>query len=360
MSGACREARAGIAGRGIMIEIDGSEGEGGGQVLRSALSLSMCTGQPFRIVNVRAKRPKPGLMRQHLTAVRASAEISGAEVTGDEVGSREITFRPRAVRAGEYAFHVGTAGSCTLVLQTVLPPLMMASESSTVRITGGTHNKAAPPVDFLTRAFLPLLGRIGPRVSLELVRHGFYPRGGGEIVARIAPGPLRRLDVAARGECVRHYAEAYITAIPMHVAERELEAVGRRLNWSADERHLRGLSNDVGPGNALTLTVECEHVTEVFTGFAEKGVSAERVADQAIDEARAWLASDGAVGPHLADQLLLPISLAGAGSLTTSAITEHFRSQAAVIQMFLGTIFDVANGARSVAVTVGRGPRSGA
>lgn len=337
-----------------MIEIDGSEGEGGGQILRSALSLSICTGQPFRIVNVRAKRPKPGLMRQHLTAVRAAAEISGAQVTGDEVGSGELTFRPGAVRGGDYAFHVGTAGSCTLVLQTVLPPLMTATARSTVRVTGGTHNKAAPPVDFLTRAFLPLLGRMGPRVSLELVRYGFYPRGGGEIVAAIEPAALGRIDVPTRGERVRHHAEAYITAIPLHVAERELEAVGRRLNWGTDERVLHALSNDVGPGNALTLTVECEHVTEVFTGFAEKGVSAERVADQAIDETRAWLSSEGAVGPHLADQLLLPMALAGAGSFTTSAVTEHLRSQAAVIRKFLGTGIDIAAGPRSVAVTVGK------
>lgn len=342
-----------------MIEIDGSEGEGGGQILRSALSLSIVTGQPFRIFNVRAKRPKPGLMRQHLTAVRAAAEISSAEVTGDEVGSRELMFRPGAVRAGDYAFHVGTAGSTTLVLQTVLPPLMAAASRSTVRVTGGTHNKASPPVDFLARAFLPLLGRMGPRVSLELVRFGFYPRGGGEIVASIDPAPLRRLDLPERGGRVRQQAEAYIAAIPMHVAERELEMVGRRLNWGADERHARGLSSDVGPGNALTLTVECEHVTEVFSGFAEKGVSAERVADHAIDEARAWLASEGAVGPHLADQLLLPMALAGAGSFTTSAITEHFRSQAAVIGTFLGTSIGIAAGSGSTQVRVEDRQRGG-
>jgi len=140
-----------------MIEIDGSEGEGGGQMLRSALSLSMCTSQPFRMVNIRAKREKPGLMRQHLTAVRAATEVCGAAVIGDEVGSGEITFRPGKVKPGNYSFSIGTAGSCTLVLQTVLPPLLTASAPSQIRISGGTHNKASPPVDFLQRAYLPLV-----------------------------------------------------------------------------------------------------------------------------------------------------------------------------------------------------------
>src|SRR5437868_3109358 len=140
-----------------MIHIDGSEGEGGGQILRSSLSLSICTQQPFTISNIRAKRDKPGLLRQHLTAVKAAAEVSGATIEGAEMGSRELTFRPSAVRAGAYNFTIGTAGSSTLVLQTVLPPLLTAAAESTVRVSGGTHNKAAPPFEFLQRVFLPIL-----------------------------------------------------------------------------------------------------------------------------------------------------------------------------------------------------------
>lgn len=284
-----------------MIEIDGSEGEGGGQMLRSALSLSMCTNQPFRMVNIRAKRDKPGLMRQHLTAVQAAGEICGATMTGDEVGSRELTFSPGTVKPGNYSFSIGTAGSCTLVLQTVLPPLLTAATSSQVRIVGGTHNKGSPPVDFLQRAFLPLLERMGPRVQLELVRHGFYPRGGGEIVATIDPAPaLKPISLLTRGGRTGGYAEAYVAAIPMHVATRELEVVGRMLNWQADQLHVRGLPNEVGPGNALTITVEHEHVTEVFTGFGEKNVSAEHVAKDATERARAYLSSTAAVGRYLA------------------------------------------------------------
>jgi len=335
-----------------MIEIDGSTGEGGGQILRSALALAICTTQPFRIVNVRARRPKPGLMRQHLTAVRAAAAISDAEVAGDEIGSQTLTFRPRAVRPGDYAFSIGTAGSSTLVLQTVLPPLMGAAGRSTVRITGGTHNKAAPPVDFLLRAFLPLVARMGPQVELELVRYGFYPRGGGEIHAAIDPSPLRKIDLPARGATIRRCAEAYIAAIALHVAERELETVGRRLDWSADERFVRGLANDVGPGNALTLTVQSSEVTEVFSSCGQKGVTAENVANAAIDEAREYLASSAAVGIHLADQLLLPMALAGGGSFTTVAVTEHFRSHAAVIETFLERRVTTAAQEGCVGVTI--------
>src|SRR3954470_7924061 len=165
----------------MMIEIDGSQGEGGGQILRSSLSLAVCTQQPFRITNIRAKREKPGLMRQHLTAVRAAAEICNASVEGDAVGSRELTFQPGALKAGDYSFAIGTAGSCTLVLQTVLIPLLVADGLSTVRISGGTHNKGAPPFDFLQRAFLPLLRRMGAQIDLTLIQYGFYPKGGGEI-----------------------------------------------------------------------------------------------------------------------------------------------------------------------------------
>jgi RNA 3'-terminal phosphate cyclase (ATP) len=319
-----------------MIEIDGSEGEGGGQMLRSALSLSMCTDQAFRLKNVRAKREKPGLMRQHLTALQAAAAICDAKVTGAEVGSGEVTFRPGAVKAGDYQFAIGTAGSTTLVLQTVLPALLTASAPSTVRVTGGTHNKACPPVDFLQRTYLPLVERMGPKVQLELVRHGFYPRGGGEILARVAPAArLTAISLMERGARKGGYAEAYISGIPMHVASRELEIVGKMLNWPGESLHIRGLSGEFGPGNALTITVEHEAITEVFTGFGEKGVSAESVAKRAVDAARNYLASEAAVGPQLADQLLLPMALAGGGEFVTMPVTQHFESHVAIIEKFL-------------------------
>jgi RNA 3'-terminal phosphate cyclase (ATP) len=325
-----------------VIEIDGSQGEGGGQILRSALSLAVCTGKPFRIVGIRAGRAKPGLLRQHLTAVKAAAAISGARVEGDQVGSLTLTFEPQNVRPGEYSFAIGTAGSCTLVLQTVLPPLLTASAPSVIRISGGTHNSAAPPVEFLNRAFLPLINRMGPTVEVRTERVGFFPRGGGLIEAQINPTPqLRPIELLARGERHNAYAEVFIAGIPKDVADRELAVIARRLNWAPEQLKIRGLSGDVGPGNALVLTLEHEHITEVFTSFGSPGRSAESVAEEAASEARAYLAHTSPVGPHLADQLLLPMVLGGITTFSTCAPTPHFHSNCEVIAAFTGRRFKV-------------------
>lgn len=318
-----------------MLELDGSQGEGGGQILRTALALSMCTGTPLRMERIRARRAKPGLMRQHLTAVQAAARICGAEVKGDRVGSQELLFVPGPIRGGDYSFAIGTAGSCTLVLQTVLPALLRADAPSRLLLRGGTHNPLAPPFHFLERAFLPLLRRMGADITLELKRYGFYPAGGGEIVARVRPAALAPIAIPQRGERLAAYAEACIAALPVHIAQRELEVVKRRMGWSDEQLLLRGLSNDQGPGNALIITLEHEQATEVFTGFGEKGVSAETVAERTIAEARQYLASGAAVGPHLADQLLLPMALAGGGSFTASAVTQHALTNGGVIRKFL-------------------------
>src|SRR6185369_9596371 len=184
-----------------LVAINGAEGEGGGQVLRTALALSLITGTPFRIDNIRAKRKSPGLLRQHLTAVNAAAEVGGASVDGASLGSASLTFVPRAIRAGEYSFAIGTAGSTMLVLQTILLPLALADGNSTIELEGGTHNPAAPPFDFVQQAFLPLLRRMGAEVEIELVRPGFYPAGGGRIIVKIAPAKrLGRLEIESRGE----------------------------------------------------------------------------------------------------------------------------------------------------------------
>ena len=326
-----------------MITIDGSMGEGGGQVLRTSLGLSLVTGKPFRIENIRAGRSKPGLMRQHLTAVRAAAEVGDTKVSGDVIGSRELTFEPGAVRPGQYEFAVGTAGSATLVLQTVLPALIVADAPSRLTLKGGTHNPWSPPFDFLAKAFLPLLARMGANVMATLVRPGFYPAGGGEFTVEIAPpadGRLRPLELLERGEIVSRRARAVVARLPEHIAQRELRVVEKKLGWTGDALAVEQAHDSVGPGNIIMLEIASHNVTEVFTAFGEKDVRAEAVAHKAVDEARAYLAAGVPVGPHLADQLLVPVAMAG-GRFRTVAPTRHTTTNIEVIQKFMDVAVSV-------------------
>ncbi len=319
-----------------MIVIDGSRGEGGGQVLRSALALSLVTGQPFHIEKIRAGRPKPGLMRQHLTAVNAAAEIGRAQVEGANIGSQALVFAPRATRAGSYHFAVGTAGSCTLVLQTVLPALLTADSRSELVLEGGTHNPHAPPFDFLARAFLPLMGRMGPKVSATLLRPGFYPAGGGRFTVSVEPSVrLTRLDLPERGEILARSARATVARLSRTIAERELKVVRDRLNWEEKCCSVEEAASSPGPGNVLCLEIACEHITEIFTGFGELRISAEKVAGETVKQVEEYLAANVPVGHHLADQLLLPMALAGGGSFRTLTPTRHMTTNAEVIRQFL-------------------------
>jgi RNA 3'-terminal phosphate cyclase (ATP) len=319
-----------------MIELDGGAGEGGGQILRSSLTLSMITGQPFRIRNIRANRAKPGLMRQHLMAVRAAATVCGAETSHAEVGSTELTFSPRCIKGGVYEFAIGTAGSSTLVLQTLIPALLHADVPSVVKVSGGTHNPKAPPAHFIEHAYVRMLRAMGAQVDFELKRFGFYPNGGGEVCAAIWPCPkLAPLHLAERGTLREGRAEAYVAAIPLSVAQRELEAIGKRLHWREEQLFPRPLSNDQGPGNAVLIVVESEHVTEVFSSVGEKRRRAEDVAGDAIREAKRYLISGAAVGEHLGDQLMLPLALAGGGSYTLDHVSQHAITNAEVIAQFL-------------------------
>jgi RNA 3'-terminal phosphate cyclase (ATP) len=325
-----------------MIELDGSAGEGGGQILRSGLALSMCTGQPLRITQIRAKRSKPGLMRQHLSCVQAAQAVSGAVVDGAELGSSTLTFEPGPVRAGDYRFVVGTAGSCTLVLQTVLPALMRADGPSRVELSGGTHNPMAPPFHFIERCFAPWLARLGVGLTMTLRRHGFYPAGGGEAIAQITPAEqgLQPFDLLERGALREAYAECLAPGLPRHVAPRELQALGQALGWSAEQLRHPPVRQDEGPGNALMATLAYEHVTELVTAFGEKSRSADSVAGLVVAEVRAYQAGHGAAGPHLADQLALPLALAvndsgRPASYSFTELTEHARTNFRTIEAFL-------------------------
>ncbi len=317
-----------------MVTIDGSTGEGGGQILRTSLSLSLLTGIPFRIDKIRAQRRKPGLLRQHLTAVRAAAEVGRAKVDGAAIGSAKLTFLPGKVRPGDYRFAVGTAGSATLVFQTVLPALITADGPSNLTLEGGTHNPWAPPFDFLQKAFLPVIRRMGPKVEATLVRPGFYPAGGGLFNVTIQPQPvLRRLDLLERGPILRQSARAVVSRLPLAIAQREIETIQQRMSL-ADDCVTAETIQSHGPGNCVTIEIRSQQITEVFTGFGQKGVPAEKVADGAVRQARKYLAAGVPVGPHLADQLLIPIAIAG-GSFRTLPLSPHTQTNLEVIHRFL-------------------------
>jgi RNA 3'-terminal phosphate cyclase (ATP) len=333
-----------------MIEIDASQGEGGGQVLRTSLALAMCTGQPVTLQHIRARRPKPGLMRQHLACVQAAQAVSSAQVQGAELGSPSLRFEPGAVRSGEYRFSIGSAGSCTLVLQTVWPALLQASATnagaSRLVLSGGTHNPMAPPFHFIERCYAPLLRRLGVEVDLALRRHGFYPAGGGEVEAVLHPAPpgLQPFDVLERGALQGTYAEALAPALPRSVAAREVETLGRALGWPQEQLRTPAVRQHEGPGNALMATLRYEHVCELVTAFGEKQRPAEQVAGAVVQEVRTYQQGEGALGPHLADQWAVPLALAvhasgRPASYTCTELTEHTTTNFRIIERFLPVRF---------------------
>jgi RNA 3'-terminal phosphate cyclase (ATP) len=324
-----------------MIILDGSQGEGGGQILRTALTLSMITGQPFRIEKLRAGRKKPGLLRQHLTCVAAARTISGSKVTGEELLSQKLTFEPGTVKAGAYEFAIGTAGATSLVFQTVLFALLRADKPSCVRFGGGTHNTFAPTYDCLDRSFLPLVRRMGAQVTTRLERHGFYPAGAGRWQADIAPcEDLAALNLEMAGAVVSRHIRSRVANISYDIAQREGARAAEALGWPPDVIEAHTVKAD-GPGNVLMIEIASPNITEIFTAFGERGRPLEAVADDAVVQARDYLAVGAPVGPHLADQLLLPLALAGDGSFVTSRPTPHTKTNIEVIEKFLPVEFEM-------------------
>jgi RNA 3'-terminal phosphate cyclase (ATP) len=332
-------------GRGS-IEVDGSRGEGGGQVLRTALSLALLGGRELRIEKIRAGRGRPGLLRQHLTAVQAAARIGDARVEGAVLHGSTLVFSPQSIAHGDYRFAVGTAGSATLVLQTVLLPLLVAPGRSRIRLEGGTHNPAAPTYDYLERVFFPCLRALGARIESRLVRAGFYPAGGGSFEVEVEGGRrLSPVDLLERGDTVECSARSLCAHIPARVASRELAVVRKELAWS----DLRAETPESrGPGNVLHLEVRSAHVNEAFVAFGSRGRSAEKVAREAVSKARRYLEAPWAVGEHLADQLMLPMALVG-GRFRSRELSRHAETNLALLEELLGVgakVSEIRSGAQ--------------
>lgn len=323
-----------------MLEIDGAFGEGGGQVLRSSVALAMITGQPFRIFNIRGGRSKPGLMRQHLAGLNAAATICQAKTRGLELRSREVTFQPGSVAGGDHTFKIGSAGSVCLVLQTILPALLTAKDVSRVAIEGGTHVPFAPTYEFLDQVYFPVLESMGARIERKQVRPGFMPAGGGRIEVEIHPVlELDPLELVDRGALNKIEITAAVSGIPVIVAEREIEAVREVLDQQVSPEKIESqvvqLPRLFGPGNAIHTKVESASGLAMFTGLGQRGVRAETVGKRLGKVVRRYLSSSAPVGPHLADQLLLPMAMAGKGKFVTRKPTEHTATNMKVIETFL-------------------------
>ena len=317
-----------------MLDIDGTRGEGGGQILRSSLTLSLLTGRPFRITRIRGGRRKPGLLRQHLAAVRLAAAVGDAAVAGDTLGSQTLTFAPRTLVAGAFTGAVGSAGSAMLVLQTVLPALLRAAGESTVTVDGGTHNPWAPCYEFVRHAWSPAVTDLGARVELTLHRHGFFPAGGGRVSATVQPtANLGRLVRVERGAETRVFGAAVVSGHSARIAHLQrkvlVDALGRDI--SVD---VVAVPEPRGPGNTVWMAVESEGGTQVFAEAGQRRRSPEDTARRVAGRLQSWRACGAPVGPHLADQLVLLLSLGGGGRFLTGPLTPHTRTNLDVVARF--------------------------
>jgi len=322
-----------------MIELDGSEGEGGGQTVRTALSLSVLTGQPFHIVDIRAGRPDPGLKPQHLAGVRLMQKLCSARVEGDAVASRELTFVPGSFTGGSHEYDVGTAGSLTLLMQSALPALVASPAETELYLKGGTDVRWSPPVDHYQMVLFPLLRRMGANLELNVERRGFHPKGGGAVRLKVKGGPLSPLRLEERGELVRVIARACAQNLPKEVADRMIASARRELpGLEAEEVVTTGTC----PGAGLTLAAEYRDTILGWSALGEKGIPAERVGHEAASCLRKAMDLGGTLDSRTADQLITYMALArGDSSFTVGKISGHMTSQMHLLPQFLPVRFTV-------------------
>lgn len=331
---------------GEPLVVDGAHGEGGGQLLRTALALAAATGRRLRLLDIRAGRRNPGLAAQHLTAVRAAAALCEAVVAGDALGSRSLDFAPRRpVRAGEYVFDVaaaregGSAGAATLVLQTVLPPLALTEGASRLVVRGGTHLPWSPSYDYAAEVWGPALAEMGIHLALSLARFGFFPLGGGEIQAEIAGragAPFAPIERCERAPISRVQGRAFAANLPSHIAQRMADRAGALIEAAGLPAAIRAERVTAAcPGAGISLVAEHGRARAGFAALGARGKPAEQVAEEAVAELLAFERTEAAVDRHLADQLLVPAALAGGPSrFTTERVTRHLTTNAWVVERF--------------------------
>jgi RNA 3'-terminal phosphate cyclase (ATP) len=327
-----------------MIQIDGSFGEGGGQILRTSLTLSLIKGQPFEIYNIRARRKNPGLQPQHLKCIEAAALISKGKAKGDKKGSLRLIFEPGEVIPGDYHFEIGTAGSTSLVLQTIYLPLALAKTASNISITGGTHVSWSPIHHFLSLHWAQYLSKIGFEVKLKMDRAGFYPKGDGKIRAEIFPvEKLKPLELINRGELKEISGFSAVANLDYSIAERQRNQSLKRLERMGYDAKI-AIENIPSrhKNTMMLLQAEFDNGSGCFTSLGAIGKRAEKVADEAVDDLLEYLNSDGCIDKYLADQLVLPLSIIpGESFFSTAKITNHFLTNIAVVKQFLNMHVEV-------------------
>ena len=321
--------------------IDGSMGEGGGQILRTSLTLACITDRNLRIEKIRAARRKPGLAKQHLICVRAAREICDGQCEGAAIGSQVLDFQPGPIHGGNFTFDIGSAGSATLVIQTILPALFLADEPSTVTVTGGTHNPWAPPFDFLAETFLPAIGTAGFDADCKLVKHGFFPAGGGKITLNVRPRhriPNQSINLCQAAENVQIHARIYTAKLPDHIAQRQKKLLNQSKLKFTNIEHIE-VTDSNGPGNCIMLRICNSHRTTVFTAFGQKGKPSEKVVGEVVSLAEDFLPSNAGIDRFLADQLLIYMAITKTGCYTTNELTTHLTTNIETIKKFMPVNF---------------------
>jgi RNA 3'-terminal phosphate cyclase (ATP) len=341
-----------------VVFVDGSFGEGGGQILRTSLALSCITGKALHIEHIRAKRRNPGLAKQHIRSIYAACEISCGKCAGAEEGSQTIDFRPGSVRGGQFNFEIGSAGSASLVAQTILPALFLADKPSTISITGGTHNPLAPPFDFLAESFFPAIATAGFYGKCRLLKYGFYPRGGGSITFDVQPrqkGLSGQINFCQPFTNLRISARIYTARLGRRVAEKQRQLLlnsqlGRPVQFKqlkgtllAEDIELVDITDSNSHGNCVVVRLFDDTRTVIFSAFGMRGKPSEKVIAEVVEPVIHFMDGSAAIDSFLADQLLTFMAITNGGSFTTDVLSEHLNTNIHTIQKFLPVSFSVSN-----------------
>ena len=337
-----------------MIVVDGSQGEGGGQILRTAVSLSAVSREPVRVTNIRAGRPNPGLALGHVTSIEAISALCDARVDGLHRGSSEIEFHPGELLGGDFRFDIGTAGSISLVIQGCLLPALLSKAATTITLSGGTDVRWAPPIDYIRTVHLPVIAQLGAECELELISRGFYPEGGGEVRLEVHPtGGLSPLSLTSPGDLKRIKGVAYTQNLPEHVATRMKHAATKRLLEFPEVKVASERSSGKSVGAGILLAAECERSVLGASALGERGVRAETLGESCAEDIVETIRSGAAVDEHMLDQILPYIAVAeGASTVVAESLTEHARTNMLVIEQMLGRSFSVDETVGQVSVSI--------